>query len=444
MTRRRGRPLAIALLATAGLLAGCTGGPARPAVPPPPSAATPASVVSGCLLPPASCYAPRLFQVAYGIQSLLDQGINGSGETVTVVDPVLPYTGVSSSASSPDAGPAAAEIRRDLTAFDSEFRLAAPQVQVVTSLSGPTSSAQATYAEVQELEVVHAVAPAATLRVVLLPSNVQGSAATATAGMLAGLRLAVSGTGVAVIGWSLGEHFFTRAQAAQMQSILLGAQARHVTVIAGSGDNGGFSAAPFGGTAVTEVSLPAASPLVLAVGGTTLTASTLTGAYTSETTWNGDADTPTTIGASGGGFSHLYTRPAYQAGVPRIAAMRSVPDVAGDADPNSGASILSVSGGTTGDAPAAGTGAAAALWAGLIALADQYARHDLGLVNPAIYRIARGPSYHRAFHDVTAGSNVQTQPYPGGTSGYTAGPGWDPATGWGSPNAQVLVPLLAA
>jgi subtilase family serine protease len=93
--------------------------------------------------------------------------------------------------------------------------------------------------------------------------------------------------------------------------------------------------------------------------------------------------------------------------------------------------------------PGEGTRAAAALWAGLIALADQYAHHDLGLVNPAIYHIARGRSYHKAFHDVTTGNNKQTMPYPAGTAGYRAAPGWDPATGWGTPNAQALIPLLA-
>jgi subtilase family serine protease len=93
--------------------------------------------------------------------------------------------------------------------------------------------------------------------------------------------------------------------------------------------------------------------------------------------------------------------------------------------------------------PASGTSASASLWGGLMALADQYAHHALGFVNPAIYRIARGSRYHQAFHDITTGSNIVNAP-PAGMGGYQAGPGWDPATGWGSPDAQVLVPLLAA
>jgi subtilase family serine protease len=89
-----------------------------------------------------------------------------------------------------------------------------------------------------------------------------------------------------------------------------------------------------------------------------------------------------------------------------------------------------------------GTSAAAPIWAAMIALADQYAGRHLGFVNPAIYRIARGPRYHQAFHDITSGNNTVQFP-PRTITGYPAGPGWDPVTGWGSPNAQVLVPLLA-
>ena len=89
-----------------------------------------------------------------------------------------------------------------------------------------------------------------------------------------------------------------------------------------------------------------------------------------------------------------------------------------------------------------GTSASAPIWAALIALADQYAGHHLGFVNPAIYQIARSPRYHQAFHDVTTGNNTVQFP-PTTVTGYQAAPGWDPVTGWGSPDAQVLIPLLA-
>jgi subtilase family serine protease len=319
------------------------------------------------------------------------------------------------------------------------FRLPAARIQIVTTLAGSASPWRATGGEVMDLEMVHAVAPGASLRVVLLPSGVLGSRAHATADMLAGLRLAVSGTDVASVGWSLGEHFFTRAQVARLHSILQAAALHHVTVVASTGDNGAFSA-PYGGTPVKEVSLPAADPLVLAAGGTRLTADPLTGAWTGETAWNGESASDQSGGASGGGFSHRYARPAYQNGVSRISRTRGVPDVAGDADAQSGIPIVFATGGRTQVVTGFGPSGSAPLWAGLMALADQYAHHSLGSVNPAIYRIAGSSRYHQAFHDITAGTNVTVGSV---TAGYRAGPGWDPVTGWGSPRAQVLIPLLA-
>jgi subtilase family serine protease len=150
-----------------------------------------------------------------------------------------------------------------------------------------------------------------------------------------------------------------------------------------------------------------------------------------------------TSGASGGGFSHRYARPAYQDGVHGISTARGVPDVAGEADQSGGWAFVFTGGGKKRIMPASGPSAAASLWGGLMALADQDAHHDLGFVNPAIYRIARSSSYHQAFHDITTGSNIVNTP-PAGLAGYRAGPGWSPVTGWGTPDAQVLVPLLAA
>jgi subtilase family serine protease len=104
--------------------------------------------------------------------------------------------------------------------------------------------------------------------------------------------------------------------------------------------------------------------------------------------------------------------------------------------------LADFAGGHTIVRPATGTSAAAPFWAGLVALADQLAHRHLGFVNPAIYQIAGGARYHQALHDVTTGDNTFVFP-PTTITGYQASPGWDPVTGWGSPNAQVLVPLLA-
>ena len=357
------------------------------------------------------CYSPQQFQVAYGIQPLLERGIDGRRETVTAVVPV-PV---------PSQGPT--DIRQDLGAFDRMFHLPAARVDVVTSLVPSASRWQATGEEIGDLEILHAVAPGATLRVVLFPASWDDSPAKATADMLAALPLVISHTDVASISWGLGSHYFTPAQVSEMHSILLGAEAHHVTVVASSGDNGVYPTDwGWGGRQVKGVELPSSDSLVLSVGGTQLSANPKSGAYIGETAWSN----------SGGGFSHLYVRPAYQDGVPGISRSRGVPDVAGDAAAPGGMAQVYTSHGATYLITESGTSGSAPLWAGIMALADEYAHKDLGFVNPAIYDIGRSSSYHKAFHDISTGFN-----------GYQATPGWDPVTGWGTPDAHVLIPLLA-
>jgi subtilase family serine protease len=194
---------------------------------------------------------------------------------------------------------------------------------------------------------------------------------------------------------------------------------------------------------VKDANFPASDPLVLGAGGTSLTASHTTGAYLGETGWGLPFGAPgTQFQASGGGFSRLFARPSYQDGVPGTGATRGVPDVAADASPHSAMVIAISDNGRAYLRDGGGTSASAPLWAGLIALADQYAGRHLGFVNPALYRIARGPRYHQAFHDITSGSTTVRFP-PQTITGYRAAPGWDPVTGLGSPDGQVLVPLLA-
>jgi subtilase family serine protease len=425
--RNSGRRFAAAAVVAAVLMA--VGGATAPA-----RAAAPAGAVGDCLLLQVKCYTPQQFQVAYGMRPLLDRGVSGHGETVTVID----------FAPAPGSPPYVTDIRADLARFDSVFHLPAARIRVVTSLAGHAATWWAGIEEVTDTEMVHAAAPGATIRVMLLPAAALGTAAAAIAAFIAGLRLAVADTDVISISASLGEHFFTRDQAAEMNSVLAEAAARHVTVVAAAGDQGAVSDMDFASAPVKEISLPASDPLVLAVGGTRLAASHATGAYIGETAWN---DPPDSTGgysvASAGGFSHLFTRPAYQDSVPGTGAMRGVPDVAGDAEEQTGMALAIVDGGTNYMiGSATGTSAATPLWAGIIAMADEYAGHDLGSVNPAIYRIARSPAYHRAFHDVTTGNNTVIVGSVTIT-GYQAAPGWDPVTGWGTPDAQVLVPLLA-
>ncbi len=364
------------------------------------------------------CYSPSQYQVAYGVTPLLTSGITGRGETV-----VMPEL-------ANEPGPNFTNIRKDLAAFDRKFGLPTAKLEVTTTLAGASAPYVAGTEEVEDTEMVHAIAPGAVLDVVLVPANATTSPAHFTAAVTGVIHAAITQNAAVVsISGSHGEHFFTPAQVARLHSALEQAAGRHVTVVASSGDTGVLSDS---GPPV-QVSLPASDPLVLGVGGTALGASSATGAYHGEMAWNADTE------ASAGGYSALFSRPSYQDGVPRIGPMRGVPDVAADADAST-AMALTFSGGVL--YPAQGTSAATPLWAAVIALADQDAGHHLGFVNPAIYAIARSPAYHRAFHDVITGDNSVFWPSRLFT-GYQAGPGWDPVTGWGSPNAHILVPLLA-
>jgi subtilase family serine protease len=317
-----------------------------------------------------------------------------------------------------------------LAAFDRKFGLPAAKLKVTTTLAGTKAPYVAGTEEVEDTEIVHAIAPGATLDVVLVPANAVADAANFTAALTGLLRVAIAQHAAVVsISGSEGEHLFTPAQVARIHAALQQAAGRRLTVVASSGDTGVISD---DGPPV-QVSLPASDPLVLGAGGTALNASIFTGAYRGEMAWNADTR------ASAGGYSFLFRRPSYQDGVPRIGRMRGVPDVAADADASTAMS-LTFAGGVL--LPAQGTSAATPLWAAVIALADQQAGHHLGFVNPTLYAIARGPAYHRAFHDVVTGDNSVFWP-TGLFTGYQAGPGWDPVTGWGSPNAHILVPLLA-
>jgi len=388
------------------------------------------------------CFTPHTWREAYGFQPLLDGGIDGRGETITIVGSVelCQPSGTSrqpAGSSNPQFPPDVTDIRQDLAAYDGEYGLPTARIEVVTALAGAAHPWETTDEEAGLFELLHAIVPAATLRVVLFPCDVVNTAANAASDTVAALQLAVSHTDVVAFNFAAGEHEFTAAEVAQIHSILHWAAAHHVTVTGSSGDVGASGQEwPISDPFVKEVSLPASDPLVLSVGGTDLTANMSTGAYISETAWTA----PGIGGQAGGGFSNLYAPPPYQDGVPGISAARGVPDVSAAA---AGHSFWATADGKTYVTAEAGTSGSAPIWGALVAMADQYAHHDLGFVNPAIYRIAQSPAYHRAFHDVTTGNNTLVSPTGVTVTGYQAGPGWDPVTGWGSPNAQVLVPLLA-
>jgi subtilase family serine protease len=368
-----------------------------------------------------SCYSPQEYQVAYGVAPLLRRGIDGRGETV-VVGPEPAAASLRS----------ATDIRKDLAYFDKKFRLPQARLRIVNTVKSATPYL-AGPEEVTDTEMVHAFAPEASLDVILTAMDTGTSPATFASAITKTIQEGVA-LHAAVISnsASVGEHFLTHAEVAAMHAALEHARDHHVTVVTSSGDRGAIDT--FFGPPV-QVPMPTSDPLDLGAGGTILDA-TPAGRYLGEMAWNDNTE------ASGGGYSTLFPRPSYQDGLSQARATRGVPDVAANADPSTAMALAFVAHGHTELRAGGGTSSSAPLWGGVIALADQEAGHPLGFVNPALYAIARGPAYHRAFHDAVTGDNSVLTP-TGVFVGYDAGPGWDPVTGLGSPNAQYLVPLLA-
>src|SRR5215471_5578653 len=371
------------------LLAG--GGTGAAATAPAPS--LPGAASADCLASRPRCYTPRQLRAAYGIQPLLDRGITGRGQTVVL--PEFPP----SAAGSPLA---VTDIRQDLARFDALFGLPSVRLQVVNTLAHAASPWLASPEEVGDTEIVHALAPDAAIREVLIASPYVAGLGRVSAAVVAALRLALTQGGVVSFSGGTGEQCFTPAQVAAINSVLQSAQREHVTMIFSTGDSGAATTAcppETGSATVKGVDLPASDPLALSVGGTSLHANRKTGAYTGETAWNTSASA-SGPSAGGSGFSRLFPRPAYQTGIDGTGTARGVPDVAADADYRPGIAVAFHSGGQNYIlVGGGGTSVAAPLWAAIIALADQSAGRHLGFINPALYQIGRSTHSHQAFHD---------------------------------------------
>ena len=185
------------------------------------------------------------------------------------------------------------------------------------------------------------------------------------------------------------------------------------SLLQASGDSGAYT-----GT----IMAPADSPSLTVVGGTSLSTSGAGGPWAAESAWSG----------SGGGVSTVYPIPSYQAGTTMPSGggsktMRNIPDVALTADIQM--YLIFNNGQLT---AVGGTSAAAPLWAGFIALANQqaasHAKPRIGFLNPLLYTIGNGSNYSADLNDVRSGSN-----------GFAAVTGYDLATGWGSPSGQHLI-----
>src|SRR5579871_3449241 len=339
------------------------------------AAAGPASSSAAECNSVSTCYTPRQVEVAYGVLPLLARGVDGRGETVVLPELAEPRFPLPTS-----------DIRKDLAQFDKLFGLPAARLRAVTSLAGSASPWLANGEEVLDTEMVHAVAPGASIVEIPLAASSLNDPASGVAAFVAALRLGTSVGGVISIsaaGQTGGEHCDTHAEVAALHAALQAAAADHVTVVAASGDVGAVGEpcqlreGLIGGSfpPVKEVNLPASDPLVLAAGGTSLTASHKTGAYISESAWGLPFGDPgSQFQASSGGLSRVSSRPGYQNNVPGIGAYRGVPDVAAAASPHSGMAVItSTRGNSYSITGGGGTSASAPLWAGLVALADQSA-----------------------------------------------------------------------
>jgi hypothetical protein len=189
----------------------------------------------------------------------------------------------------------------------------------------------------------------------------------------------------------------------------------------------------------TSTNFPADDPYLTSVGGTTLTTTGPLGPYVSETVWN-----PENGIGSGGGISTSYPIPSWQQGVATAAnggstTMRNVPDVALTAD---NVDVIAGNGTDYGDIGGiSGTSCASPLWAAFIALVNQQAGTNgpVGLINSAVYLIGTELDYTSDFQDTTSGNN-EWLASPGQ---FTAVPGYDLCTGWGTPTGSNLVNALS-
>jgi kumamolisin len=347
--------------------------------------------------------APAYTPVEVGAAYAFPPGANGAGQCIALIELGGGYQAA------------------DLAQYFASVGVAAPSVTAVSvdgAENAPTGSASGPDAEVElDVEVAGSLAPGAQIVVYFAPNTDQGFLDAVSAAV----HDVTNHPNVISISWGGPEATFTAQSRAAFESMFEDAAALGITVVVAAGDSGADDGGPGTGLAVD---FPASSPAVLACGGTHLV---LAGSsIRAETVWN---DLANGEGATGGGVSVEFAIPSYQAGAnvpaaPNGFAGRGVPDVAGDADPATGYQVF-VDGAPT---VLGGTSAVAPLWAALVARLNQLLGKPVGYVNAELYQTPT----NAAFHEITSGSN----------GGYSAGPGWNPCTGLGSPDGAALLTAL--
>ena len=388
-----------------------------------------------------ACYRPSQFQQAYDLKPLYARHLNGRGRTIILVN----------SFGSPT-------IRRDLATFDKAFGLPAPPSFKVLQPVGkvppfdPHNATMVGWAEETSLDVQysHAMAPGANI--VLLETPVAETEGTVGfPQMIAAENYAINHHLGDVISQSFAatEQTFPSVRSImRLRSAYFNALAHHVTVLASTGDTGATDYSNAAGTRLYThrvVAWPASDPLVTAAGGLQLHLNGKGDRTLPDNVWNesylfGDAT------AASGGRSAVFARPSYQNSVRGIVGLhRGVPDVSLSASVNGGALVFMSFKGLPGPAfyIIGGTSEASPSFAGIVAIADQAAGHDLGLLNPRLYAIGSGGP---GLPDITIGNNTVTFTQNGRTRtvrGYNAVPGYDMASGLGGIDAAKLVAQLA-
>ena len=415
------------------------------------------------------CWAPGPYSIAYNLKQLHDAGNKGQGVTVAVVDSFGSQT-----------------IRADLNNFSTQFNLphmcgednytCAPGdptfnilcVQACTDAkstgNGHQQDRSAWSVEVSlDVEWVHAVAPRANVLLVTSPTA-ETLGVPGFPQMMNAEQYVIDHGLAQVISQSFGaaEESFNGGTAAleNLRGAFKSAKANGVSVFASSGDGGNANVmkSPVGGPNANpvipfpSVIWPGSDPLVTSVGGTYLCANANTGSRVADSVSppiNCQSNPGVTeIGwvIAGGGFSHVFGKPAYQSTLPpgsntgaNTNNMRGIPDVGMEASSRTG--VLVYDGGSW--FVVGGTSVSSPTFAAVAAIADQVNGAPLGFLNDAFYKIGSNPArYANDFFDVNTGNNDQFQDPQ--DPNYAATAGWDPVTGLGTPNAVNLVPDLIA
>jgi kumamolisin len=308
----------------------------------------------------------------------------------------------------------------DITAYEKYFSL--PSVPLKNVLLGGFSGKAGSNASevVLDIELMVAMAPNAKQIIVYEGPNTNS-------GILSIFnRIATDNLAKQIsTSWGISEKATTNSQLTSENAIFAQMAAQGQTIFAAGGDSGAYDDG-----STLSVDDPASQPFVVGVGGTRLYVNN-NGTYNRETTWNSGSAQK---GAGGGGISSLWGIPSYQQNIDSAASdtMRNVPDVALNADPNTGYAIYyggkwRVFNGTSCGAP---------LWAGFTAIVNQKrpSGKTLGFANPALYQIGKANNSTKAFFDI---ADKSTNLY------YSATAGYDNATGWGSFNGANLIAALA-